>query len=86
MSVISARRALLNAMNMGVHPTIPALEDFIEEVNDFLLLVNDYDEWDTAQEGWVYGDGDEPPVRDDQPAITVNKLRKMLGYSEGGEG
>lgn len=78
MSVIAAREELLDAMHRGISPTIPALEDFIEEVNDFLTLVNDYDEWESMRETATQ---DENGTHySSEPGFSLVKLRKMLGY------
>lgn len=77
MSVIQAREKLLLAMQAGISPTIPAIENFLEEVNDFLTVINDYDEWDADKATYQTRDSVEPTH---EPAITVAKLRKVLGY------
>lgn len=82
MSVISAHEALLSAMYRGIGPTIPEIEEFIEEVNDFMLLVDDYEEWDANKETWRKREDGGAPTLWDEPAITVKKLRRMLGYGE----
>lgn len=80
MTVIEAREALVNAMAMGISPTIPALEDFLEAVNDFCTSVNDYDEWNADKRVVTYGGDGEADVYH-EPAITVAKIRTLLGYS-----
>lgn len=82
MSVVSAREALLEALNRGVTPSIEAGEVLLEEVNDFMLLVNDYDEWDATKDRWQHTADRDTPDLMSEPAITVKKLRRMLGYGE----
>lgn len=66
-------------MHRGLSPTIEALTEFVEEVNDFLISINDCAEWDAAKES-VFDVGGALDLRK-EPAITVNRLRKMAGYS-----
>lgn len=80
MSVISAREKLWAAMDAGISPTIEALIEFREELDDFLIMVNDYDEWDADRET-VVDNGDHGLEFVHDPAVTVQKLRKMLGYA-----
>lgn len=79
MSLVESREAVLTAMYRGVSPTIEALTEFVEEVNDFLLSINDCDEWDAAKES-VLDVGGALDLRK-EPAITVNRLWRMAGYS-----
>lgn len=78
MSVVESREAVLAAMHRGVSPTVEALTEFMEEVNDFLISINDYDEWDADKATYQSGEAVEPVH---EPAITVAKLRKLAGYS-----
>ncbi|AHL18520.1 hypothetical protein ISF9_050 [Microbacterium phage vB_MoxS-ISF9] len=80
MSVIEARQDILDALNVGITPTHTDIANFVEEVNDLLIMVNDYDEWDADKETAV-DNGDHGLEFVHEPAITVQKLRKMLGYS-----
>lgn len=80
MSVIKARGELLDALYVGITPTHADIANFVEEVNDFLTVINDYDEWDASREVVVDG-GDEGLSVDLYPAISVAKLRKVLGYT-----
>lgn len=79
MSIIQAREKLLLAMQAGISPTIPAIENFVEEVDIFLTVVNDHDEWDATRERNI-DDGCGEIHVEHEPALTVAKLRKALGY------
>lgn len=79
MSLVESREAVLAAMHRGVSPTVEALAEFVEEVNDFLISINDCYEWDAAKESVLDVDGSLDLRK--EPAITVKRLRKMAGYS-----
>lgn len=83
MSVKDSLAALKVATEKGVRPTIEALDDFIDDVEDFLTFVEDYDEWESMDEKITY-DADGVPERIIEPGFPVSKLRTALGYDKEG--
>lgn len=75
MSLLAARDALMEASRKGISPTIEALDDLMDEIEDFFTFVGDYDEWDA-----LYYKGANSP----EPGFSLEKLRVQLGLRKGG--
>lgn len=75
MSVKVSLERVKIAAYQGISPTVDALEDLIDDLDDFLALVEDYDEWDA-----MYYKGSQEP----EPGFSLGKLRMALGYDKEG--
>jgi len=80
MSVISAREVVWECLDAGITPLASDVQQLREELDEFLTLMNDYDEWDATRERVVDHGCGEPHI-EHEPALTVAKLRGMLGYA-----
>lgn len=77
MTVRNAMSEADKAINGGTDADIQdALVELLEEVEDFMTAIEDYDEWDAL---WYKG-GDSP-----EPGFSVEKLRVLLGFDREGQ-
>lgn len=59
------------------------LGDLRDDLDDFITLVNDYDEWESMRETATH---DENGTHySSEPGFSLVKLRKMLGFDERGK-
>lgn len=82
MSMKAARDALVDATQRGISPTIEALDELLDEIDDFFTFVEDYDEWEMMCERWI--ETEDGPQLDAQPGFSLEKLRTRLGFNKDG--
>lgn len=76
MTVRKAMKEADKALNGGTDADVQdALVELMEEVDDFLTAIEDYDEWDALH----YKGGSSP-----EPGLSLEKLRKLLGFNREG--
>lgn len=76
MTVRKAMKEADKALNGGTDANVQdALVELMEEVDDFLTAIEDYDEWDAM----YYKSGNSP-----EPGFSLEKLRVLLGFNKEG--